>query len=78
VLRDTIALSATGTQLGGWSTGSAWIWDAATGRFFAVPPGAAENFVKIGHTFITLLLAWLGGILSRRLFRASTTVAGFG
>jgi hypothetical protein len=78
LLRDTIALSATGTQLGAWSNGSIWTWDAATGTHFAWSRGTPANFVKIGHTFIALLLAWLGGILSRRLFRASTSVMGHG
>jgi hypothetical protein len=33
--------------------------------------GAPENFVRIGHSAIALLLAWSGGMLSRRLSRRS-------
>ncbi len=35
-----------------------------------------ENFVKIGHSLVALLLAWFGGILSRRLSRRSRPLAG--
>ena len=33
--------------------------------------GTTENFVRIGHSLIALLVGWLGGLLSRRLWRAS-------
>ena len=33
--------------------------------------GNTENFVRIGHSLFALLAAWLGGQLSRRLFRSS-------
>jgi hypothetical protein len=32
-----------------------------------------ENFIHIGHTLITLLAAWMGGVLSRRLGSVSET-----
>jgi hypothetical protein len=35
-----------------------------------------ENFVKIGHSLLALLLAWLGGLLSRRLWRSSRLSEG--
>ena len=37
--------------------------------------GSSENFVKIGHSLTALLLAWFGGILSRRLSRRSRPLA---
>ena len=77
-----IAYALSGSQLANWKDGLdlTWTWDEAIARttLFAGKRGTPENFAKIGHTFITLLLAWLGGILSRRLFRASTTVVGLG
>jgi hypothetical protein len=33
-----------------------------------------ENFIHIGHTLFTLLAAWLGGVLSRRLRCVSETL----
>jgi hypothetical protein len=33
------------------------------------------NFVKIGHSMLALLLGWLGGLLSRRLWRAGRSTA---
>ena len=33
--------------------------------------GTTENFVRIGHSFLALLAAWLGGQFSRRLSRGS-------
>jgi hypothetical protein len=28
-----------------------------------IPPGSAAQFVKIGHSFTALALAWFGGLL---------------
>jgi hypothetical protein len=33
--------------------------------------GTTENFVRIGHSLMALLVVWLGGQLSRRLYRSS-------
>jgi hypothetical protein len=33
--------------------------------------GTTENFIRIGHSLIALLAGWFGGLLSRRLWRAS-------
>lgn len=43
----------------------------ATGRLLGGWSGTTENFVKIGHSLFALLLGWLGGQLSRRLYRSS-------
>ncbi len=69
----TIALSPTGTQFATMKNGSVQLWNATTGKRLNWWGGTPENFVKIGHTFIALLLAWLGGMLSRRLARAPVT-----
>lgn len=33
--------------------------------------GTTANFIRIGHSLFALLIAWLGGVLSRRLGRVS-------
>ncbi len=48
------------------------IQDVATvemGSAFNAPHDAAsaEDFIQIGHTLVTLLVAWLGGVLGRRV-----------
>ena len=45
--------------------------DAMTGRLLGRWSGTTENFVRIGHSLFALLVGWLGGQLSRRLYRAS-------
>jgi hypothetical protein len=47
------------------------IWDATSGKLLGGWIGTTENFVKIGHTLFALLAGWIGGQLSRRLWRAS-------
>jgi hypothetical protein len=47
---------------------------ALTSHYSALLGGASgrtRNFVRIGHSLFTLLVAWLGGQLSRRLSRTS-------
>jgi hypothetical protein len=51
--------------------GQAMLWDAATGKLLSGRSGTTENFVRIGHSLFVLLMAWLGGQLSRRLYRSS-------
>jgi hypothetical protein len=41
-----------------------------TGRLLGGWSGSTANFVRIGHSLFALLAAWLGGQLSRRLFRS--------
>jgi hypothetical protein len=45
-----------------------WIWDAATGQLVAGTGGTAVAFLRIGHALVALVLAYLGGHLSRWLF----------
>jgi hypothetical protein len=44
------------------------LWDLASGKLLAGPDGSSENFVRIGHSLLALLLGCLGGLLSRSLF----------
>jgi hypothetical protein len=45
-----------------------WIWDATTGKLIPWPGGTTENFLRIGHSLLSLLLAFVGGRLSRCLY----------
>ncbi len=48
--------------------GNVWIYDATTGKLLAGAGGTTENFIRIGHSLLPLLLAFLGGHLSRYLY----------
>jgi hypothetical protein len=72
---ETVAFSPDGTNSAVSSYDPLWVW-TPSGIRFAATGGTPANFVKIGHTFIALLLAWVGGILSRRLYHPSATVMG--
>jgi hypothetical protein len=68
---QSAAFTASGNKLV-ISRGGQWkLWDATTGRLLAGWGGTTENFVKIGHSLFALLAGWFGGLLSRRLWRAS-------
>jgi hypothetical protein len=69
------AFNSSGTVFTTARNGSVRVWNAATGKPLSSWGGSPENFVKIGHTFIALLLACFGGMLSRRLAGASVTAA---
>ena len=45
--------------------------DSTTGRLLGGWSGSTENFVRIGHSLFSLIIAWFGGLLSRRLCRSS-------
>jgi hypothetical protein len=68
---QAVAFSPDGRQLATSSLGTVRVWDAATGRLLGGWAGTTENFVRIGHSLITLLAGWFGGLLSRRLWQAS-------
>ena len=36
------------------------LWDAATGNLLAGPIGTSENFLRIGHSLLALVVAFLG------------------
>jgi hypothetical protein len=68
-----IASSDEDDQQDATSQGVPALWDATTAKLFIGWSGTTENFVRIGHSLLALLVGWLGGLLSRRLWRASKT-----
>jgi hypothetical protein len=52
--------------------GQEWIVDASTGQLVVAFRGSSANFIRIGHSLLALLVAWLGGRLSRGLFQRSS------
>ena len=68
---QSVAFSPNGNQVATSSLGTVRLWDATTGRLLGGWAGTTENFVRIGHSLLALLAGWLGGLLSRRLWRAS-------
>jgi hypothetical protein len=69
---SNFTLSVSGIQAGTAGKGQVKLWDAATGKLLGGWSGTTENFVRIGHSLFALLAGWLGGQLSRRLWRASS------
>jgi hypothetical protein len=60
---QTLALSPQGTN------GSmVRLWNAATGKLLTGASSTAENFARIGHSLLALLMAFGGGHLSQWLF----------
>jgi hypothetical protein len=49
--------------------GQLWIWDSAAGKLLSGWNSTSGNFIRIGHSLLALLVAWLGGQLSRALCR---------
>ena len=66
-----VAFTADGNQTCHLQPRQVRLWDAATGRLLGGWSGTTENFVRIGHSLFALLAGWFGGLLSRRLCRAS-------
>ena len=66
-----VAFSPQGKRLATSSLGTVKVWDARTGRLLGGRAGTTENFVRIGHSLFALVAAWLGGLLSCRLWRVS-------
>ncbi len=73
VQNATIAFRPSGNPLAAVNNGSVRVWNVTNGKLVVGWGGSVENFVKIGHTWIALLLAWFGGMLSRRLARVLVT-----
>jgi WD40 repeat protein len=68
---QAVAFSPDGNRLATSSLGTVRLWDATTGRLLGGWAGTTENFVRIGHSLFALMAGWFGGLLSRRLWRAS-------
>ena len=48
--------------------GGVWHWNATTSKLLAGPGGTTEHFIRIGHSLLALVLAFVGGHLSRYLY----------
>jgi hypothetical protein len=68
---EGIVLGSDENPIAPLSRGQVGIWDAATGRLIGAANVPTENIVRIGHALFALLLGWVGGRLSGRLWRAS-------
>ncbi len=68
---SAVAFSPDGSRLATSSQGTVRLWDVTTGRLLGGWAGTTENFIRIGHSLFALLAGWLGGLLSRRLWRTS-------
>jgi hypothetical protein len=44
------------------------LWDATTGKLLSAGGSNSWSFIQIGHSLCALILAWLGGNLSRHLY----------
>jgi hypothetical protein len=70
-----LTLTSTNNQLSASGKGSVQFSIASNGLQLTRWGGSTENFVNIGHSLLALLLAWLGGLVSRWLWRSSA-IAG--
>ena len=69
---QTVTLTSSGgNRLSTGGGGSGPVWTFGSGFQLTKWGGSTENFVKIGHSLLALLLAWLGGLVSRALSRNS-------
>ena len=68
---QSVAFTIDGTKLATSNQCVVRVWDAATGRLLSGWGGTTENFIRIGHSLLALVAAWLGGHVSRRLSRGS-------
>jgi WD40 repeat protein len=65
---QAVAFSPQGDSLASSSQGVVRLWDATTGKLLAGPNGTTENFLRIGHSLLALVLAFVGGHVSRHLY----------
>jgi hypothetical protein len=64
-----VTLSSAGTANGNRPSGNAKLWEFSTWKRLTGPGGSPENFIRIGHSLTALVLAFIGGHLSRLLYR---------
>jgi hypothetical protein len=69
---QNVAFSVDGLKVATTSDRIVRVWDVATGKLLTGWSGTTQNFVRIGHSLLALVLAWIGGQLSRRLSRGSS------
>jgi hypothetical protein len=67
---QAVAFSPQGSTLTTSSQGVVRRWDVTTSKLLAGPNGTTENFVHIGHSLLVLVIALLGGRLSRYLYKS--------
>ena len=72
---QTVAFTNDGKQLAATNKSQVRVWDAATGKRLSGWSGTTENFVKIGHSLLSLIAAILGGQLSRHLYARNRETA---
>ncbi len=65
---QSVAFSPQGDTLASSSQGVIRVWDVTTGKLLTGPFATTENFIRIGHSLLALLLAFVGGHLSRHLY----------
>jgi hypothetical protein len=65
---QALAFSPDGGTLAVKSPGAVRLWNVTTGRFLSGPNGTTQNFIRIGHSLVALVLAYVGGALSRWLY----------
>jgi hypothetical protein len=73
----SLAFSPQGNLVAGGGQSWVGIWDASSGRLLGAVGGTTQDFVRIGHSLLALVLAWLGGRSSRYLWdqgRATVSV----
>jgi hypothetical protein len=63
-----IALLPSGSTLVTSRQGAVRRWNVTSGRLLAGTGGTSEDFVRIGHSVLAVVLAFLGGHLSRFLY----------
>jgi cbb3-type cytochrome oxidase subunit 3 len=64
----SVAFAPQGNVLASTNRGGAVrLWAVNTGKLLFSAGGTSEDFVRIGHSLLAFILAWLGGKLSRRL-----------
>jgi hypothetical protein len=71
---QAVAFAPSGNQVATTSSGVVKLWNVGTGKLLQGWGGTTENFVNIGHSLVALVLAWLGGMLSRRLCASARPV----
>lgn len=70
---QNVAFTQDGKQLVTTNKGTVRVWDVATGRLLGGWSGTTENFVRIGHSLLSLIAAMLGGYLSHHFYAQNGT-----